>query len=106
MTKLVHCFDFFRFLLQDGEREKKVKKDGEDGNKGDKEGNDKDRVKKAEKNDEKEEEADSDSDTISINSDFLNADEMEVEICWLQGEREFLYIGLSIITLVADTHDF
>jgi hypothetical protein len=40
-------------------------------------------VKKAEKNDEKEEEADSDSDTISINSDFLNADEMEVEICWL-----------------------
>jgi hypothetical protein len=40
-------------------------------------------VKKAEKNDEKEEEADSDSDTISINSDFFNADHIEVEICWL-----------------------
>ena len=58
-------------------------KDGDVGDTGNKEGNDKDRVKKAEKNDEKEEEADSDSDTISINSDFFNADHIEVEICWL-----------------------
>jgi hypothetical protein len=71
-----------------------------------KEGNDKDRVKKAEKNDKKEEEADSDSDTISINSDFFNADHIEVEICWLLGERNFLYIAIIIITLVTDNHDF
>jgi hypothetical protein len=31
----------------------------------------------------KEEEVYSDSDTISINSDFFYADEMEVEICWI-----------------------
>ncbi len=58
-------------------------KDGDVGDTGNKEGNDKDRVKKAEKNDKKEEEVYSNSDTISINSDFLYADEMEVEICWI-----------------------
>jgi hypothetical protein len=36
-------------------------------------------VKKVEKNDEMEEEADSNSDIISINSDFFNADDIEVE---------------------------
>jgi len=60
-----------------------VKKQSDVGDTGNKEGKYKDRVKKAEKNDEKEEEADSNSDTISINSDFLNADDIDVEICWL-----------------------
>jgi hypothetical protein len=46
--------------------EKKVKKDGDVEDTDNKEGKDKDRVKKAEKNDEKEEEADSNSDTISF----------------------------------------
>ena len=51
-----------------------------------KEGNDKDREKAHEKTDEKKEveESDSDtSDTISINSDFFDADDIYVEICWL-----------------------
>jgi hypothetical protein len=64
--------------------ETKVKKDSDVEDTDNKEGKDKcDRVKKAEKNDEKEEEADSDSDTISINSDFFAADDIEVEICWM-----------------------
>ncbi len=53
---------------------------------GKKEGNDKDREKAHEKTDEKKEveESDSDtSDTISINSDFFDADDIYVEICWL-----------------------
>jgi hypothetical protein len=51
-----------------------------------KEGNNKDRKKAHEKIDKKKEveESDSDtSDTISINSDFFDADDIEVEICWL-----------------------
>ncbi len=53
---------------------------------GKKEGSDIDREKMHEKFDEKKEveESNSDtSDTISINSDCFNADEIVVEICWL-----------------------
>jgi hypothetical protein len=52
-----------------------------------KEGNDKDREKAHEKIEEKKEVEESrhsnTSDTISINSDFFDADDIEVEICWL-----------------------
>ncbi len=48
---------------------------------------DKDRVKKVGKNEEKEEEVDSNSDIISINSDFFIADDIEVE-GWKKEEGE------------------
>jgi hypothetical protein len=40
--------------------------------------------------DEKQEEDDSDSDTISISSDFFAAEDIEVEIFWKYGERDSL----------------
>jgi hypothetical protein len=52
-----------------------------------KEGNDKDREKAHEKIEEKKEVEElrhsNTSGTISINSDFFDADDIEVEICWL-----------------------
>jgi hypothetical protein len=55
-----------------------------------KKGNNEDREEMHKKIDEKQEEDDSDSDTISISSDFFAAEDIEVEILWQYGERDSL----------------